>query len=82
MARTFNKPPLAIAQQIAHLHTEGMTVADVPRAEHWLGNVSYYRLSAYWLPFEHPKGSPPPRFRPGTDFDTITELYTFDRKLR
>lgn len=82
MARTFNKPSLTTAQQIAHLRAEGMTVADVPRAEHWLGNVSYYRLSAYWLPFEHPKGSPPPRFKPGTDFDTITELYTFDRKLR
>ena len=59
-----------------------MTVADVPRAEHWLGNVSYYRLSAYWLPFENPKGNPPPRFLPGTDFDKITALYTFDRKLR
>jgi len=59
-----------------------MTVADVLRAEHWLANVSYYRLSAYWLPFEYPKGSPAPRFRPGTDFDTITALYTFDRNLR
>ena len=77
MARTFNKPSLTIAQQIAHLRKEGMTtIADMPRAEHWLGNVSYYGLSAYWLPFEHPKGSPQPRFRPGADFDTITALYT------
>lgn len=59
-----------------------MTVADTPRAEHWLGNISYYRLSAYWLPFENPKGCSTPRFRLGTDFDTITDLYTFDRKLR
>jgi len=82
MARTFNKPALTLAQQIAHLRQEGMTVADVSSAEHWLGNVSYYRLSAYWLPFEHPKGSSAPRFRSGTNFDTITALYTFDRKLR
>ena len=82
MARTFNKPSLTLAQQIAHLRNEGMTIADVSRAEHWLGNVSYYRLSAYWLPFEHPKGTAGQRFRPGTDFDTITALYTFDRKLR
>lgn len=82
MSRTFNKPSLTLAQQIAHLRNEGMTIADASRAEHWLGNVSYYRLSAYWLPFEHPKGSSLQRFRPGADFDTITALYTFDRKLR
>jgi abortive infection bacteriophage resistance protein len=82
MARTFNKSSLTLSQQIAHLRKQGMTVANDARAEHWLGNVSYYRLSAYWLPFEHRKGAAGPRFRAGTDFDTITELYTFDRKLR
>ena len=52
------------------------------RAEHWLRHVSYYRLSAYWLPFENPKGSPGARFLPGTSFDTVTALYDFDRRLR
>ena len=28
--------------------------------EHWLRHVSYYRLSAYWRPFEYPKGNPGP----------------------
>ena len=32
------------------------------RAEHWLRHVSYYRLSAYQLPFEYPKGNPGPGF--------------------
>lgn len=82
MGRVFSKPSLTIAQQIAHLQSEGMAVRDASRAQHWLKNVSYYRLSAYWLPFEHPKGHTGPRFRPGADFDTITDLYTFDRKLR
>jgi abortive infection bacteriophage resistance protein len=44
--------------------------------------VSYYRLSAYWLYFENPKGVPGPRFRAGTSFDDVTALYDFDRNLR
>jgi abortive infection bacteriophage resistance protein len=59
-----------------------MAVGDVERAEHWLRHVSYYRLSAYWLPFERPKGQAGPRFVAGTDFDTIIALYEFDRRLR
>jgi len=59
-----------------------MAIPDVARAEHWLRHVSYYRLSAYWLPFEYPKGNPGPRFLPGTSFDTVTALYDFDRRLR
>jgi Abi-like protein len=82
VTRTFGKPALTIAQQLAHLQTEGMAVADPARAEHWLRHVSYYRLSAYWLPFEHPKGHGGPRFLPGTTFETISALYEFDRHLR
>ena len=81
MAR-FTKPSLTLAQKIAHLRTRGMTVPDTAQAEHWLRHVSYYRLSAYWLPFENPKGQAGPRFRAGTHFDTVIALYEFDRKLR
>ncbi|WP_245995317.1 Abi family protein [Sphingomonas olei] len=73
---------MTIAQQIAHLTAQGMTVPNAPVAEHWLRHVSYYRLSAYWLPFEHPKGQAGPRFVAGTNFQTIIELYEFDRHLR
>jgi len=59
-----------------------MAIPNVARAEHWLRHVSYYRLSAYWLPFEYPKGNAGPRFLPGTSFDTVTALYDFDRRLR
>ena len=59
-----------------------MVIPDPVRAAHWLRHVSYYRLSAYWLPFEHPKGHPGPRFKAGTSFDTIIDLYEFDRRLR
>lgn len=73
---------MTIAQQIAHLKAEGMIVPDEPKAERWLHHVSYYRLSAYWLPFEHPKGHAGPRFIAGTNFQTIIDLYEFDRRLR
>lgn len=82
MALTFSKPSLTYAQQISHLRANGMVIADEARAEYWLRHVSYYRLSAYWLYFEHPKGMSGPRFRPGTSFDDVTALYDFDRNLR
>ena len=73
---------MTIAQQMAHLTAQGMAVPNVPVAERWLRHVSYYRLSAYWLPFERAKGQTGPRFVVGTNFQTIIELYEFDRHLR
>lgn len=78
----FAKPALPIADQIAKLIANGMAVADRALAEHCLQHISYYRLSAYWLPFEHPKSQPGPRFQPGTTFEQVVALYDFDRKLR
>lgn len=82
MTRFFAKPSLTIDQQITHLKMQGMAVSDETSARHWLQHVSYYRLSAYWLPFEHPKGQAGRRFQAGTSFQLVTELYEFDRQLR
>lgn len=82
MTRAYTKPALTIDQQIAHLRAKGMTVHDEDRARYWLSHVSYYRLSAYWLYFEHPKDTPGLRFKPGITFDAVTALYDFDRILR
>lgn len=82
MALIFSKPSLSYAQQISHLRANGMQIADEARAEYWLRHVSYYRLSAYWLYFEKPKGANGPRFQTGTTFDDVTALYDFDRNLR
>lgn len=82
MTQTFAKPSLTIDEQIAHLRAKGMTIAEDAVAEYWLRHVSYYRLSAYWLYFEFPKGQVGPRFKPGTSFDKVTALYDFDRILR
>jgi abortive infection bacteriophage resistance protein len=82
MTRVFGKPSLTVGQQIAHLKAQGMLMADEAQARHWLEHVSYYRLSAYWLPFEHPKGQTGVRFQVDTSFDLVTDLYEFDRHLR
>lgn len=82
MSRPYTKPTLTYAQQIAHLRANGMDIAHEHAAEAWLRHVSYYRLSAYWLYFEHPKGQAGPRFIPGTTFERVTALYDFDRLLR
>lgn len=78
----YTKPALTIAQQIAKLQGEGMAIADPALAQHCLQHISYYRLSAYWLFFEHPKGHAGPRFKPGTTFEEVVALYEFDRNLR
>lgn len=78
----YNKPSLSLADQIAKLEANGMVINDHAIAEHCLQHISYYRLSAYWLPLEHPKGQAGPRFRTSTNFQTVLDLYEFDRKLR
>lgn len=82
MKTPYAKPALPIADQINRLIGHGMTIANRALAEHSLQHISYYRLSAYWLPFEHPKGQAGPRFIAGTTFENVLELYDFDRKLR
>lgn len=60
-----------------------MNVSDLAKAEHYLRHVSYYRLRAYWLPFERPSGTEGDHlFADGTDFDHALSLYVFDRHLR
>ena len=73
---------MTIAQQMGYLAAQGMAIPDAAAAEYWLRHVSYYRLSAYWLPFEKPKGQPGPGFVNGTSFDAVIALYEFDRRLR
>lgn len=78
----YKKPAMAIPDQINKLIALGMTITDQPLAEHCLHHISYYRLSAYWLPFEHSKGQAGARFIPGTTLEMVMALYEFDRKLR
>ncbi|MEO8758831.1 MAG: Abi family protein [Devosia sp.] len=80
----YEKPSVSVADQIALLERRGMVVPDRKKAEHYLRHVSYYRLRAYWLPFEV---LPAPiegdhQFKPGTSIEDAFALYVFDRQLR
>ena len=77
----FEKGALTFSQQIELLESRGMVFDDKAKAERYLSNISYYRLSAYWFTFlEHP--STDHKFRPGTRFEQVISTYVFDRKLR
>lgn len=76
----YNKPPLVLADQLQQLKDRGMQVANDELALHYLGHLNYYRLGAYWLPFEKNHGSH--QFQPGTQFNDVLNLYIFDRELR
>ena len=49
--RTYTKPALTIDQQIDLLEKRGLLIPDHERAHRHLSNISYYRLSAYMLPY-------------------------------
>jgi abortive infection bacteriophage resistance protein len=80
MQRPFTKPATTYAQQVAILQQRGMAIADTPTAEFYLQHLNYYRLGAYWLPFEADHATH--QFKRGTCFEDVLNLYVFDRELR
>ena len=80
MKSLFAKPATTHAQQVMLLRQRGMVIDDPAAAAFYLQHLNYYRLGAYWLPFEadHATHS----FKPGTKFGDVLNLYVFDRELR
>ena len=78
------KQPLSINQKIKFLRTQGLTIDNQDTAYHALSVVGYYRLSGYLLPFKlpHNNDQTPRKFKSGSSFDQIWQLYQFDRELR
>lgn len=74
----YNKPPLTYQAQAELWKSRGLVIDDESRAIHYLANISYYRLSAYALPFQTKKDV----FDAGTNFNQLLNLYLFDRELR
>ncbi len=74
----YTKPALSSADLVNLLRSKGLSIPDAARAERYLNNIGYYRLSAYFLPFYSKQDV----FQPGITFDDILSLYIFDRKLR
>lgn len=79
----YNKTALTTSQQVALLVRRGMRINDHAQAQQYLTHISYYRLRAYWLPFEQAATNGDDHaFVAGTDFDTVLAIYNFDRELR
>ncbi|WP_207924615.1 hypothetical protein [Pedobacter changchengzhani] len=50
MSKIYNKKPLSFDDQIAKLKSRGLLIEDNSKALSYLHEISYYRLSAYFLP--------------------------------
>lgn len=77
----FTKPAKSNQELVQQWKTRGLIVLDETRAERYLEHISYYRFSAYTIPFQKPNNLDH-QFKLNTTFDDILNLYIFDRELR
>lgn len=76
----FNKPPLSYNDQIDQLVKRGLNCDNRDNAHQHLTHINYYRLAAYWWPYQ--KDYQTHQFKDGASFDIALEKYIFDRELR
>ncbi len=84
MDREFAKPPLTVEGQISLLSERGMIIDDEARAAEFLQYCAYYRFCGYALAFEVllPDGTRTHRYKQGTRFRDVEDIYHFDGDLR
>lgn len=81
----YAKAPLTSQEHLTNLQKRGLNISDHAKAAEYLEALGYYRLSAYFIPFELPNTELNRRnhnFKEGTQFQEVLSLYVFDRKLR
>jgi len=78
ISKNFSKTHLDYDEQITLLESRGLIILDKELARKKLEHISYYRLSAYCLPFQREKDI----FNHDTRFEEILRLYYFDKALR
>ncbi len=76
--RTYKKKPLLYTQQLDLFKKRGLVIDNEQKANKYLHEISYYRLSAYAIPFQKTKDT----YDTGTTFQNLLDLYLFDRELR
>ena len=76
----YQKLSIPIDAQIQQLKLRGLLIADDSLAEHYLKNISYYRLAGYWWPMQSDKVNHV--FKPSSRFEDVVALYSFDSELR
>lgn len=77
----FIKPAKSNEDLVQQWKSRGLIISDEARAERYLEHISYYRFSAYTIPFQQ-INNPTHQFKANTTFDDILNLYIFDRELR
>ena len=80
----YTKPALTFKEQVKLLQDRGLQITNIDSVEGILSNISYYRLSAYMLPFKkrNTQGCVVDEFIEGATWENVYNLYKFDRKLR
>jgi len=80
----FVKPVLDLNAQLQLLQKRGLIINDWEKSLKALTNISYYRLSAYWLPLKQrdKAGQITDYFQKNSTFENVIEFYEFDRRLR
>jgi abortive infection bacteriophage resistance protein len=76
--KAYDKKPLSFEEQLIQLKARNLIIEDYERARHYLSQISYYSLSAYFLPYQKIKDW----FDEGTTFQQVVDTYSFDRELR
>lgn len=74
----YTKPPLTFQEQVELLKSRGLIITDDAKTNTVLENINYYRLSAYFPPFQTKKDV----FDEGTTLEVILSLYEFDMRLQ
>lgn len=77
----FSKPAFNVDQHMDTWLQRGLLIVNKDQARHCLTNISYYRFSAYTRPFYQPNQTEH-IFIENTTFESILNLYFFDRDLR
>ena len=79
----YTKEHKTFDEQLTLLKSRGLIIANDSYARTKLQHINYYRLSAYFPPFQHRQDSKDKdRFLEGTDFEEVIKLYYFDTELR
>lgn len=76
----YQKQSISLQDQIQQLKARGLLIVDDSFAEHYLKNISYYRLAGYWWPMQVDKVNHV--FKPNSRFEDVIALYNFDSELR
>lgn len=76
----YNKNAKSIKDQIKILQSRDLIISDIKYAKEHLRNIGYYRLSGYWRSFLI--DSNVKKFKTGTSFEDIINLYNSDKELR